>query len=117
MSLRFPASVAPIMNLTVGPLPPAVYWRRRAIVAGALLVLVLLVSYACSGSDGSTAAGQQPTGPSTNSPSPDPSTSLLTPIIGGGGLPGSGSAAPSSATPAASGPAQTGAASEFCTDD
>src|SRR5207248_6256170 len=26
-----------IMNLTVGPLPPAVYWRRRALVAGGLL--------------------------------------------------------------------------------
>jgi hypothetical protein len=37
------------MNLTVGPLPPAVYWRRRAIVLGGLLLVVLLVVYACSG--------------------------------------------------------------------
>jgi hypothetical protein len=37
------------MNLTVGPLPPAVYWRRRAIVLGGVLLVVLLVAYACSG--------------------------------------------------------------------
>jgi len=37
------------MNLTVGPLAPAVYWRRRAFVAGALLVVVLLLVYSCGG--------------------------------------------------------------------
>ncbi len=108
------------MNLTVGPLPPAVYWRRRALVVGALLVLVLLVSYACGGSDGSNAAGQQPTGSSTNSSSPDPSPSVLSPIIGAG--PGSG--APSSTAPASSGglpgpgaPGGPPVAVDFCTDD
>lgn len=36
------------MRLTVGPLPPAVYWRRRAAILGVLLLVVLLVSYSCS---------------------------------------------------------------------
>jgi hypothetical protein len=35
------------MKLTVGPLPPAVYWRRRAIVLGGLLLVILLIVYAC----------------------------------------------------------------------
>jgi hypothetical protein len=35
------------MRLIVGPLPAAVYWRRRAIVLGALLLAVLMTSYAC----------------------------------------------------------------------
>jgi hypothetical protein len=103
------------MNLTVGPLPPAVYWRRRALVAGALLVLVLLVSYACGGSDGSTAAGQQPAGLSTATSSPDPSPSVLSPIIGAG--PASGS--PSSSASAGGGVPTGGAPAtvDFCTDD
>ncbi len=44
------------MRLTVGPLPPAVYWRRRAIVLAALLAIILLIVYACRDtSDSSTA--------------------------------------------------------------
>jgi hypothetical protein len=65
------------MNLTVGPLPPAVYWRRRAIVLGGLLLVVLLVAYACSGPSNSSASGRQSTGPSlpsTGSSSVAPST-------------------------------------------
>lgn len=55
------------MKLTVGPLPAAVYWRRRAAVAGALLALILLLVYACggSGSDANPAGGGKP------KPSPD----------------------------------------------
>jgi hypothetical protein len=37
------------MKLTVGPLPPAVYWRRRAAIAGTLLLLVITLVYQCSG--------------------------------------------------------------------
>ena len=37
------------MRLTVGPLPAAVYWRRRAVVLVGLAILVLIVSYACGG--------------------------------------------------------------------
>src|SRR5437763_476313 len=76
------------MNLTVGPLPPAVYWRRRAIVGAALLLVVLLIAYSCGGSSGSGApsrrtgatAAAAPTTtlsefrPQTASPSPGVST-------------------------------------------
>ncbi|MDG4822447.1 hypothetical protein O7635_11360 [Asanoa sp. WMMD1127] len=39
------------MRLTVGPLPPAVYWRRRAIVLGAAVVVIFLIVQSCSGGD------------------------------------------------------------------
>lgn len=39
------------MRLTVGPLPPAVYWGRRSIVLGAILLFVLVIVYSCGGSD------------------------------------------------------------------
>src|SRR6266576_1376401 len=65
------------MNLTVGPLPPAVYWRRRALVAGGLLLLVLLVAYSCGGSSGSGSTGQHAsrnTAPTGTAPAPPPAT-------------------------------------------
>lgn len=37
------------MRLIVGPLPAAVYWRRRAMVLGALLVAVLMVTLVVRG--------------------------------------------------------------------
>lgn len=40
-----------IMRLTVGPLPPAVYWRRRALVVGGLLALVFVPYTACMSGD------------------------------------------------------------------
>ncbi|WP_025617448.1 hypothetical protein [Salinispora cortesiana] len=33
------------MRLTVGPLPPAVYWRRRAVVLGAVFLFLIVVFY------------------------------------------------------------------------
>jgi len=80
------------MNLTVGPLPPAVYWRRRAVVAGGLLVVILLGFYACGGSG--MPAKQSPSGlytstsprvsanPSTSHPSTVPSTPAGSPSDG-----------------------------------
>jgi hypothetical protein len=51
------------MRLTVGPLPAAVYWRRRAVVLVGLAILVFIVSYACggpsSGSPPNTAASDR----------------------------------------------------------
>jgi hypothetical protein len=71
------------MNLTVGPLPPAVYWRRRALVLGALLVIVvLLVSMCTAGSSSKRHGATSPTGNTV--PLPSGSQSLLTPIIGDG---------------------------------
>jgi hypothetical protein len=38
------------MRMTVGSLPSTVYWRRRAIVLGAVLLLIVLTVWACGGS-------------------------------------------------------------------
>lgn len=77
-----------------GPLPPNVYWRRRLVTLGAVVVVLFLVLRAC-GSDGAPTAGV------SQSPSPSASPSATrTPRA-------SRTAAPSvtaSATAAASGP-------------
>ncbi len=39
------------MRATVGPLPSAVYWRRRAVVLGALLLGIIALFMACSHDD------------------------------------------------------------------
>lgn len=77
------------MKLTVGPLPPAVYWRRRAVVLGALLVTLFLLVYSCSGAKPSDASNTPGAGQLSSQPagSPSPtaavsSTPLLTPTIG-----------------------------------
>src|SRR5262245_57035522 len=72
------------MKLTVGPLAPAVYWRRRAVVLGALLFVVIVIAYSCSGSDPSGAANVKgpPRSPwaAPSSPSPSASTLLTLPL-------------------------------------
>jgi hypothetical protein len=68
------------MRLTVGPLPPAVYWRRRAVVLGAILLFVLVLTYSCAGS------GRQPTDPTGAGQSPRgvaSSATVLTPYTDG----------------------------------
>ncbi|GAA0419527.1 hypothetical protein Aca07nite_88390 [Actinoplanes capillaceus] len=40
-----------IMRATVGPLPPAVYWRRRVVVLSAVLLGVIVLFVSCSGED------------------------------------------------------------------
>jgi hypothetical protein len=106
------------MNLTVGPLPPAVYWRRRAIVLGGLLLVVLLLVYACSGSGQPTDSAHH-----TAAGSPSPSTTDgLFPI---GDDPSAPSSAPSqpvlsptpspTQTPSAT-PTSTAPAGDTCTD-
>lgn len=71
------------MNLTVGPLPPAVYWRRRAIVLGGLLLVVVLFVSMCSGSGGTKSASGTPSTRPSATPSGAPS--VLSPVIGVGG--------------------------------
>ncbi|MEU4425467.1 adhesin [Actinoplanes sp. NPDC024001] len=69
------------MRATVGPLPPAVYWRRRAVVLGAILLGVIVLFVSCLGGDQKdpqtkNAASQYPTpAPASGkaSASPDPS--------------------------------------------
>ncbi|GAA4200455.1 hypothetical protein [Actinocatenispora rupis] len=48
------------MRMTVGPLPAGVYWRRRVIVLGALLVVVLLLAWACGDSGGTPKSSPTP---------------------------------------------------------
>jgi hypothetical protein len=58
------------MRLTVGPLPPAVYWRRRAILLGAVLVALFLVAQACMSASASPEGGSGGGAPSSSPPSP-----------------------------------------------
>ncbi|WBB78888.1 hypothetical protein O7606_22220 [Micromonospora sp. WMMD882] len=105
------------MRLTVGPLPPAVYWRRRAVVLGAGILFLIVVLYSCTGSRDDTAAPEQP-GPSRSAGDPSPSGSVLTPQSGappspvvpdGGGPGGAGEpSATGAAPPAAGGPGGAG---------
>ncbi|MEH0969765.1 hypothetical protein V6U77_01300 [Micromonospora sp. CPCC 205546] len=75
------------MRLTVGPLPPAVYWRRRAVVFGAGLLFLIVLLYSCTGSDRNATKGgdAQPSAGTTSSSgaSPEPTESALTPQTGG----------------------------------
>ncbi|PZF86189.1 hypothetical protein [Micromonospora deserti] len=91
------------MRLTVGPLPPAVYWRRRAVVLGAGLLFLIVLLYSCNGSDGSPGAtgDAQPTGAASAGATPGPTGSVLTPHTG---------ASPSAGTDPAGEPTTTNAA-------
>ncbi|MFC4104406.1 hypothetical protein [Micromonospora zhanjiangensis] len=80
------------MRLTVGPLPSAVYWRRRAVVLGAGLLFLIVLLYSCGGpgdsGDKPKGAGGSPTptvGSTKAGPTPDP---------GGTTSPGAGEASP-----------------------
>lgn len=55
------------MRTTVGPLPSAVYWRRRAIVLGAVLLGVIVLFVSCSGGDDDKNGAASPT-PSAATP-------------------------------------------------
>ncbi|MCX5068019.1 hypothetical protein OOJ91_19435 [Micromonospora lupini] len=73
------------MRLTVGPLPPAVYWRRRAVVLGAGLLFLIVLLYSCTGSSrsgGRPNAGASPTATPTSTASPGPGGPLLSPQTG-----------------------------------
>ena len=99
------------MNLTVGPLPPAVYWRRRVLVLGAVLALVLLLVAMCGGSGHSNPAAVNPAATTTSTrPSPTPTTSVQPPIVGAPG------GASSSASPPAAAPSSAAARSDTCSD-
>jgi hypothetical protein len=76
------------MRTTVGPLPAAVYWRRRAVVFGALLLGVIVLFVSCSGGDDGKKRG---TGASTPAPvsapasaTPDDEPSFVDPAPGAG---------------------------------
>ena len=101
----------PIMRTTVGPLPPAVYWRRRAVVLGAVLLGIIVLFVSCSGDDkkdprGQGASSSQKPTPAPNDSSPDPEPSFLDSAPPGNGptLPAPGDLeSPGDNDPAASG--------------
>ncbi|TDB70318.1 hypothetical protein [Micromonospora sp. KC723] len=71
------------MRLTVGPLPSAVYWRRRAVVLGAALLFLIVVLYSCNGSEdaaktpGANSTPSSPAGaPSATGASPTPDSAF-----------------------------------------
>jgi hypothetical protein len=74
------------MRSTVGPLSPAVYWRRRAVVLGALLLVVILLFVSCGGNGedskrgarNGTSGSQAPTPAPEDSESPEPEPSFGT---------------------------------------
>jgi hypothetical protein len=88
------------MKLTVGPLPAGVYWRRRAIVGGALLIAMLLLWTQCSGPDPkrTPASAQSPSVPV--SPAADPAPTIQTPTTDdpAGSAPASTTSAPAVAS-------------------
>ncbi|MEV4635866.1 adhesin [Actinoplanes sp. NPDC049548] len=59
------------MRTTVGPLPAAVYWRRRGVVLGALILGVIVLFVSCSGGDDDSKRG---TGASSQAPIPAPAS-------------------------------------------
>ena len=67
------------MKLTVGPLPPAVYWRRRVVVAGALLIVVLLTMSLCSKSSSGTSQQHTNAAANQSGASAQASATVLTP--------------------------------------
>ncbi|WP_212987877.1 adhesin [Actinoplanes auranticolor] len=78
------------MRSTVGPLPSAVYWRRRAVVLGALLLGVIVLFVSCSGGDdkdsnrGKGASSQAPLTPASASQTPEDEPSFTDPGPGAG---------------------------------
>ncbi|WP_144119693.1 hypothetical protein [Catellatospora sichuanensis] len=75
------------MRLIVGPLPAAVYWRRRAMVLGALLVAVLMITLVVRGTG--SGGAQQPSANGT------PSSAGVSPASAAGVPGGSPAASPS----------------------
>jgi hypothetical protein len=61
--------------MTVGPLPPAVYWRRRGAVGAALLAVFLGFTTCTAGSDAASPAAQGPSLSPSPTPTPVPSAS------------------------------------------
>jgi hypothetical protein len=94
------------MRLTVGPLPAAVYWRRRAFVLVVLFLAALVVWTSCSGAAESNKDGSGSLTPTLGTPSDTGAPKILTPIIG----------TSASASGSASATASASATSAPCTD-
>ncbi len=108
------------MRTTVGPLPPAVYWRRRLVVLGAVLLGVIILAFACSGGDDpakpngsgvvfSVGPPAAPTAAASGARSADPSAPT-------GGKPGVPAATDVAAGPAGAAPNTPAVAEGMCSD-
>lgn len=64
------------MRLTVGPLPAAIYWRRRLLVLGVLALIAIVLTYALAG--GAEPGPDDPLGSATTDPSGMSETSPAT---------------------------------------
>ena len=53
------------MKLTVGPLPTVVYWRRRAVLLGGMLVAASMLWVSCATVSRSAPAAKQSAPPTT----------------------------------------------------
>lgn len=84
------------MRLTVGPLPPAVYWRRRAVVLGAMLLFLIVLLYSCIGPGETDDSGKDKTAGPGQSAGP---SSLITPEVDASTSGAPGSSAPASTAP------------------
>src|SRR4051794_7687830 len=108
------------MRLTVGPLSPSVYWRRRAIVAGAIVAVIMILAYSCSGGDDPKKPNAQPTsapsetGIGAGGASPVPSVITPNPSDPSSGLPPNGGNGGNGGTN--TGVSGGGATGEACTD-
>ncbi len=69
------------MRLTVGPLPAAVYWRRRAVVFVGIAMVVLVVTYSCGGPDQQVDAHGARASSTSPTPQPGPATTVLRPTV------------------------------------
>ncbi|MFI6758486.1 hypothetical protein ACIBF5_04985 [Micromonospora sp. NPDC050417] len=91
------------MRLTVGPLSPAVYWRRRAVVLGAALLFLIVVLWSCTGPGNTDPNAGKGTPNTTPTGTPSPTATVLTPQTGtpppseGAEDPGPGGTDPSAA--------------------
>lgn len=104
------------MKLTVGSLPSAVYWRRRAAVLGGVLIVALVFWASCSGS--ATSSGEKKTAGTAKSPaSGSPSASRPTAEESSSPSVAPPSVAPTSAAPASETSRPADGPSGSCTDD
>lgn len=93
------------MKLTVGPLPAGVYWRRRAIVGGGVLVVALMLWASCGGAPNDKMNSAAASAGAPTSAAGEPSPTIQVPIVGGDPATSSPTAAATSSAPP---PSQTG---------
>ncbi|HEX6686747.1 MAG TPA: hypothetical protein VF062_28540 [Candidatus Limnocylindrales bacterium] len=72
------------MRLVVGPLPASVYWRRRALVLGGVVLVVFMIVYSCgkageSSNDAGVTPSPKPSNTAVSTPTQNPSRAPVAP--------------------------------------